>query len=48
LETWIDLPGTLAETVEGEFADLITLSDEMDAAGKIPSFGRLLVKEMEL
>ena len=48
LKTWIDMESTVAETIEGEFIDLITLTAEVDSTGNIPLYGRLLVKEIEL
>ena len=48
LEAWTDLESTVTETIEGEFADLITLIAEVESAGNIPLYGRLLVKEIEL
>ena len=48
LETWNDMTGTLTGTEEGEFANLLTVEAEIDTAGNIPIYGRLLVRENEL
>ena len=48
LETWDDLDSTLTSTEPGEFVDMLTVETEIDAAGNIPIYGRLLVKEKEL
>jgi hypothetical protein len=48
LGAWTDLASTLTDTEPGEFANRLTLEAEIDVAGNIPIYGRLLVREIEL
>lgn len=45
LSNWTDLENTLTDTIEGEFADMLTVEAAIDAADSIPIYARLLVRE---